>query len=85
MIARFIKKNSRSFTTLVALLLIVLVFSIMSPRYFQYDNLIDIVNQGVAVGSTVGSAVGARVGFAGSSSRNWSGEYTGAGVACAAS
>ena len=63
MIARFIKKNSRSFTTLVALLLIVLVFSIMSPRYFQYDNLIDIVNQGVvngflAIGITVAIITG---------------------------
>lgn len=58
MVARFIKKNSRSFTTLAALLLIVLVFSILSPRYFKYDNLIDIVNQGVvngflAIGITV--------------------------------
>lgn len=63
MVARFIKKNSRSFTTLVALLLIVLVFSIMSPRYFQYDNLIDIVNQGVvngflAIGITVAIITG---------------------------
>lgn len=63
MIARFVKKNSRSFTTLVALLLIVLVFSIMSPRYFQYDNLIDIVNQGVvngflAIGITVAIITG---------------------------
>ena len=61
MVARFIKKNSRSFTTLAALLLIVLVFSILSPRYFKYDNLIDIVNQGVvngflAIGITVVSA-----------------------------
>lgn len=63
MVARFVKKNSRSFTTLVALLLIVLVFSIMSPRYFQYDNLIDIVNQGVvngflAIGITVAIITG---------------------------
>ena len=63
MIARFVKKNSRSFTTLVALLLIVIVFSIMSPRYFQYDNLIDIVNQGVvngflAIGITVAIITG---------------------------
>ena len=63
MIARFVKKNSRSFTTLVALLLIVLVFSIMSPRYFKYDNLIDIVNQGVvngflAIGITVAIITG---------------------------
>lgn len=63
MVARFVKKNSRSFTTLVALLLIVIVFSIMSPRYFQYDNLIDIVNQGVvngflAIGITVAIITG---------------------------
>lgn len=63
MVSRFIKKNSRSFTTLVALLLIVLVFSILSPRYFQYDNLIDIVNQGVvngflAIGITVAIITG---------------------------
>ena len=63
MIARFFKKNSRSFTTLGARLLIVLVFSIMSPRYFQYDNLIDIVNQGVvngflAIGITVAIITG---------------------------
>ena len=63
MIARFFKKNSRSFTTFAALMLIVLVFSIMSPRYFQYDNLIDIVNQGVvngflAIGITVAIITG---------------------------
>ena len=63
MVARFIKKNSRSFTTLAALLLIVLVFSILSPRYFKYDNLIDIVNQGVvngflAIGITVAIITG---------------------------
>ncbi len=63
MVARFVKKNSRSFTTLLALLLIILVFSIMSPRYFQYDNLIDIVNQGVvngflAIGITVAIITG---------------------------
>ena len=63
MVARFIKKNSRSFTTLVALLLIVLVFSILSPRYFKYDNLIDIINQGVvngflAIGITVAIITG---------------------------
>lgn len=40
----------RSITTLFALLLIIAVFSILSPRYFQYDNLIDIVNQGVVNG-----------------------------------
>lgn len=44
------KKLQRSITTLFALLLIILVFSILSPRYFQYDNLIDIVNQGVVNG-----------------------------------
>lgn len=63
MVARFIKKNSRSFTTLIALLLIVVVFSILSPRYFKYDNLIDIVNQGVvngflAIGITVAIITG---------------------------
>lgn len=44
------KKMQRSITTLFALLLIIIVFSILSPRYFQYDNLIDIVNQGVVNG-----------------------------------
>lgn len=44
------KKLQRSITTLFALLLIIVVFSILSPRYFQYDNLIDIVNQGVVNG-----------------------------------
>ncbi len=63
MVTRFIKKNSRSFTTLIALLLIVVVFSLMSSRYFQYDNLIDIVNQGVvngflAIGITVAIITG---------------------------
>lgn len=63
MVARFIKKNSRSFTTLIALFLIVVVFSILSPRYFKYDNLIDIVNQGVvngflAIGITVAIITG---------------------------
>ncbi len=63
MVSRFFKKNSRSFTTLVALLLIVLVFSLLSPRYFQYDNLIDIINQGVvngflAIGITVAIITG---------------------------
>jgi ribose transport system permease protein len=47
MLSRLAKKNSRSITTLVALCLIILVFSVLSTRYFQYDNLIDIVNQGV--------------------------------------
>ena len=46
----FIHRNARSFTTLLALILIILVFSIMSPRYFKYDNLIDIINQGVVNG-----------------------------------
>ena len=63
MVSRFFKKNSRSFTTLVALLIIVVVFSILSPRYFQYDNLIDIINQGVvngflAIGITVAIITG---------------------------
>lgn len=44
------KKLQRSITTLFALLLIITVFSMLSPRYFQYDNLIDIVNQGVVNG-----------------------------------
>ena len=41
------KKLQRSITTL---LLIITVFSVLSPRYFQYDNLIDIINQGVVNG-----------------------------------
>ncbi len=44
------KKLQRSITTLFALLLIIAVFSVLSPRYFQYDNLIDIINQGVVNG-----------------------------------
>ena len=48
--SNFYKKNARSLTTLIALLLIVAVFSLLSDRYFQYDNLIDIVNQGVING-----------------------------------
>ncbi len=44
------KKLQRSITTLFALFLIIVVFSVLSPRYFQYDNLIDIVNQGVVNG-----------------------------------
>ncbi len=44
------KKLQRSITTLFALLLIITVFSVLSPRYFQYDNLIDIINQGVVNG-----------------------------------
>ena len=44
------KKLPRSITTLFALFLIIVVFSVLSPRYFQYDNLIDIVNQGVVNG-----------------------------------
>ncbi len=44
------KKLQRSITTLFALLLIIVVFSVLSPRYFQYDNLIDIINQGVVNG-----------------------------------
>lgn len=44
------KKMQRSITTLFALILIIVIFSLLSPRYFQYDNLIDIVNQGVVNG-----------------------------------
>ena len=44
------KNLQRSITTLFALLLIIAVFSVLSPRYFQYDNLIDIINQGVVNG-----------------------------------
>ena len=57
-ISRFTKRNSREFTTAIALFLVILVFSLMSPRYFVYDNLVDIVQQGVvnaflAMGITV--------------------------------
>lgn len=47
---KFAKKNSRSFTTLFALILIILTFTGLSDRYFQYDNLVDIINQGVVNG-----------------------------------
>jgi len=57
-ISNFAKKNSRELTTAIALLLVIMVFSLMSPRYFVYDNLVDIVQQGVvnaflAMGITV--------------------------------
>ena len=56
--SRFAKQNSREITTLVALALVVIVFSLLNPRYATYDNLVDIIQQGVvnaflAMGITV--------------------------------
>lgn len=56
--SRFTKRNSREITTAVALILVVLVFALLNPRYFEYDNLVDIIQQGVvnaflAMGITV--------------------------------
>lgn len=57
-LSRFSKKNSREITTAIALILVVAVFSLMNSRYMEYDNLIDIVQQGtvnafLAMGITV--------------------------------
>lgn len=58
MLSRFSKKNSREITTAIALILVIAVFSLMNSRYMEYDNLIDIVQQGtvnafLAMGITV--------------------------------
>ncbi|MBS6395912.1 MAG: ABC transporter permease [Clostridiales bacterium] len=45
-LSRFSKKNSREITTAIALVLVILVFSILNRRYMEYDNLIDIIQQG---------------------------------------
>ena len=42
-LARFTKKNSREITTAVALVLVILIFSLLNSRYMEYDNLIDII------------------------------------------
>jgi ribose transport system permease protein len=43
---RFAKRNAREITTLIAFILIVVIFSLMNSRYMEYDNLIDIIQQG---------------------------------------
>ena len=45
-LARFTKKSSREITTAVALVLVILIFSLLNSRYMEYDNLIDIIQQG---------------------------------------
>ena len=57
-LSKFSKKHSREITTAVALVLVILVFSVLNSRYMEYDNLIDIVQQGtvnafLAMGITV--------------------------------
>lgn len=49
-LARFTKKNSREITTAVALVLVILIFSLLNSRYMEYDNLIDIIQQGTVNG-----------------------------------
>ena len=49
-LARFTKKNSREITTAVALVLVILIFSLLNGRYMEYDNLIDIIQQGTVNG-----------------------------------
>ena len=45
-LSRFTKKSSREITTAVALVLVILIFSLLNARYMEYDNLIDIIQQG---------------------------------------
>ncbi len=54
----FFKRNKREVTTAIALIIVIIVFTLMSPRYFKYDNLIDIIQQGtvnafLAMGITI--------------------------------
>ena len=45
-----IKSYSRELSTLLALLFIIVIFSIIAPRYLEISNLMDIMEQGTVNG-----------------------------------